>query len=173
MGPRYRSIKKKQIPEIILDNGIKIRIISGEVNGTKGPIQDALVEPEYLDVTVPSNTTFMHTVNNEFTVFAYIIDGELYFDKKQESFNRELKDPDYFDSDGNCLIGTENLIVFDKGKELEISTKKTIGRFLLISGKPINEPVAWYGPIVMNTQEELQIAFDEYQKGTFIKHKTK
>jgi len=155
MDPRYRDVKKEQIPEISLnDSKVKVKIIAGEINGTKGPVQDVVTNPEYLDVTIDSNSGFTHNVTRGHTVFAYVIEGKGYFDPNSDQ-----------------LISAENLLIFDDGDEVRITTKDESVRFLLISGKPIGEPVAWYGPIVMNTEEELRIAFEEYRNGTFIKYK--
>jgi len=155
MDPRYRDVKSNEIPEISLnDNSIMIKIIGGELNGTKGPVQDIITEPEYLDVSIKPNSEFRHPIIRGNNVIAYIIEGEAYFDQEKEK-----------------LIGIENLVIYRDGDDVLISTKSKPVRFLLISGKPIKEPVAWRGPIVMNTDEELRIAFNEYNKGTFIKHK--
>lgn len=155
MNPRYRGVKKEEIPEVFLnENHVKIKIICGTINGVKGPVQDIITEPEYLDVEIDSMSEFKHPVKKGHNVFAYVIEGQGYFDLSR-----------------NKSISAENLVIFSDGDEVSISTKDEKVRFLLISGKPIREPVAWYGPIVMNTQEELRIAFDEYEKGTFIKHK--
>jgi redox-sensitive bicupin YhaK (pirin superfamily) len=155
MNPRYRDVKKNDIQEVNLNDSIKVKIISGEFNGTKGPVQDIITDPEYLDISMKPNSKFKHSINRDHNVFAYIIEGTAYFDTKKEK-----------------VIEIKNLVIFDKGDEIEITTADQPVRFLLISGKPIREPVAWRGPIVMNTEEELRIAFDEYQKGTFIKYKT-
>ena len=154
MDPRYRGVKKVQIPEVTLKNGVKVKIICGELNGTKGPVQDIVTNPEYLDVMIPAKLEFKHQVKMGHTVFAYVIEGESYFDLKQER-----------------LISDEHLVIFGEGDIVQITTADKPVHFLLLSGKPIGEPVAWYGPIVMNTEEELQIAFAEYRKGTFIKFK--
>jgi len=154
MEPRYRDIKREQIPEIRLDTGVKIKLICGNVNNVRGPVQDIVIDPEYLDVTVPSKTEFTHHVQVGYTVFAYVIKGEAYFDLNKER-----------------AIGAENLVIFEDGDEVKISTEEEGSRFLLISGRPLREPVAWRGPIVMNTQEELKIAFEEYERGTFLKHR--
>ena len=154
MEPRYRDIKGEQIPEIRLDNGVKIKLICGIVNNIRGSVQDIITDPEYLDVTVPSKTEFTHHVQVGYTVFAYVIKGEAYFDLNNER-----------------AIGAENLVIFEDGNEVKISTGGEGARFLLISGRPLGEPVAWRGPIVMNTQEELKIAFEEYERGTFLKHR--
>jgi len=154
MDPRYRDIKKSQIPKISLnDNSVKIRIISGELNGVKGPVQDIITDPEYLDITISPHSEFIHSVREGYNVFAYIIEGEGYFDEKKEE-----------------LVRKETLVIYRDGDVVKISTDKEKVRFLLVSGKPLNEPVAWRGPIVMNTDEELRIAFEEYQNDTFIKY---
>ncbi|MFX0093174.1 MAG: pirin family protein [Candidatus Hodarchaeota archaeon] len=171
MDPRYRDVKKQQIPEITLDSGATVKIICGEVDGTKGPVQDIVIDPEYLDVTIPANLQFRHKVKNSHTVFAYVIEGQGYFDLGRDAYAYEVGGENYFDFDRTCLIESYNLVVYDNGDELVITSEKEPVRFLLVSGKPIGEPVAWHGPIVMNTKEELRIAFEEYRNGTFIKYK--
>jgi redox-sensitive bicupin YhaK (pirin superfamily) len=98
-----------------------------------------------------------------------VIEGKGYFDQARDPYAYEIQGANYFDFKRNCLIGPESLVLFDDGDHLAVTTADEAVRFLLVSGKPIREPVAWYGPIVMNTQEELRIAFEEYEKGTFIK----
>jgi redox-sensitive bicupin YhaK (pirin superfamily) len=154
MDPRYRDIKSEQIPAVKLSNGVTVRIIAGEVSGTKGPVQDIVIDPEYIDVTIPPHSEFRHPTKKGHTVFAYTIDGQGYFSKE--------RDP---------LVDNGTIVLFDNGDEVMAFTEDHNMRFLLISGKPIGEPVAWYGPIVMNTQDELNVAFEEYREGTFIKHK--
>jgi len=171
MEPRYRDVKSRQIPEIVLDDGVKVKIISGEVKGVKGPVQDIVIDPHYLDVTVPSKSHFTYPVKRGHTVFSYVIEGAGYFDERRDSYAYEVESAGYFDFKRECLMGSENSIIFDDGDEVAISTEDGPVRFLLISGKPIGEPVAWYGPVVMNTQEELRVAFEEYENGTFIKHR--
>ena len=171
MDPRYRDVKSHQIPEVTLDQGVKVRIICGELKGVRGPVRDIVIEPEYLDFTIPSKTNFTYPVKGGRTAFAYIIEGKGYFDQNRDSYAFEVEGANYFDFKRECLMGAENLIIFDDGDEVAISTEENPVRFLFVSGRPIGEPVAWYGPIVMNTQEELRIAFEEYQNGTFIKDK--
>jgi redox-sensitive bicupin YhaK (pirin superfamily) len=173
MDPRYRELKRNQIPEIALDQGVNVKIICGEVKGVKGPVQDIVIDPEYLDITVPPKSNFTYTVKRGHTVFAYVIEGKGYFDQGRDSYAYEVEGANYFDFKRDCLMGSENLILFDEGDEVAISTEDKPVRFLFVSGKPIGEPVAWYGPIVMNTQEELRRAFKEYQDGTFIKKNRK
>lgn len=170
MDPRYQEIKSSQIPELVLEKGIKMRIICGEVNGVEGPVREIVTDPEYLDVTVPEYATFTHMVSPGYTVFAYVIEGRGYFDEERDPYAFELEGAKYFDLERDCLIGHENLVLYGDGDEVSVTAGDRGVRFLLVSGKPIGEPVAWYGPIVMNTQEELRVAFEEYGNGTFIKH---
>ena len=173
MDPRYRDVKDAAIPEVTLANGVKIRIICGQVGGQRGPVQDVVIDPEYLDVTVPANAEFVHPTTPGHTVFAYIINGKGIFCGQKDPYSYEEEGCNYFDLDRNPLLGNTNLVVFTEGDQVKVTTEESPVQFLLISGRPIKEPVAWYGPIVMNTQEELQIAFEEYQNGTFIKHPKK
>jgi redox-sensitive bicupin YhaK (pirin superfamily) len=171
MDPRYREVKSTQIPEITVEEGAKVRVICGEVNGVKGPVRDIVTDPEYLDVTVPAKSKFLHNVKLGHTAFAYVIEGKGYFDQGRNSYAYQVEGANYFDFERDCLIGRESLVMFGDGDHLAFTTADEAVRFLLVSGKPIREPVAWYGPIVMNTQDELRIAFEEYRNGTFIKHK--
>ncbi len=171
MDPRYRDITSSQIPEVVLNNGAKIRVICGEVNGQHGPVRDIVIDPEYLDVTIPANTEFIYPVQQGYTVFAYIYSGSGYFCDEKDPYSFDAEGSNYFDFKRDALLGNSNLVVLGDGDEIKVNTENNGIQFLLISGKPINEPVAWYGPIVMNTVEELETAFDEYQNGTFIKAK--
>ncbi len=173
MDPRYRDIKDATIPEVTQANGVKIRIICGEVDGQRGPVQDVVIDPQYLDVTVPAKSEFIHPTPLGHTVFAYIIDGKGIFCDEMNPYSYEEEGSNYFDLQREALLGNTELVVFGDGEQVKVTTEDYPIRFLLISGRPINEPVAWYGPIVMNTREELQTAFDEYQNGTFIKYKNK
>jgi len=171
MDPRYRDVKRGQIPEVALEDGVKVKIISGRVNGVQGPVQDIVTDPEYLDVTVPKGASFRHSVKRGHTVFAYVISGSAYFDPGRDPYARDEVGRNYFDMDRKCLCGSESLVLYDEGDAVSVAAEDKPVRFLLVSGKPIGEPVAWYGPIVMNTPEEIRIAFDEYRRGTFIKHR--
>ncbi len=171
MDPRYRDVTARTIPEIKLDDGTLVRIVSGTLNGTRGPVQDIVIDPEYLDVTVPPGAEFVHPVKKGYTAFAYVIDGQGIFCKEKNPYSYEVEGANYFDIQRDPFLGNESLVQFGDGDGIVVSTEKEPVRFLLISGKPLREPVAWYGPIVMNTREELQVAFDEYRNGTFIKHK--
>jgi hypothetical protein len=153
MDPRYRDIKRDQVPEVKLEDGVVVRIICGTVGKHKGPVKDVVIDPEYLDVTVPVGVEFIHDTKRGHTVLAYVIGGTGYFDKEKSG-----------------RIKNGSLCLYEDGDRCVIAADKEPVRFLLISGKPINEPVAWYGPIVMNTEEELETAFEEYRNGTFLKH---
>ena len=173
MDPRYRDVKSHQIPEYVMDNGTKIKIICGNVDGREGPVRDIVTDPEYLDVTIPSRSEFTHPALRGHTVFAYVIEGKGYFCKEKKPFSYEMEGTNYFDMKRDSFLSNGDLILFDDGDEVMVSTEADPVRFLLVSGKPIREPVAWYGPIVMNTNEELRIAFEEYNNGTFVRHPAK
>lgn len=173
MDPRYRDVKSRQTPEIVTDNGTKMRIICGNVDGHEGPVRDIVTDPQYLDVTVPSGSEFIHPTRRGHTVFAYVIEGKGYFCKEKKPFSYEMEGVNYFDMKRDPFLGNGDLILFDDGDQVMVSTEGDPVRFLLISGKPIHEPVAWYGPIVMNTNDELRIAFEEYNNGTFVRHPAK
>jgi len=170
MAPRYRGVTRHEIPEINLASGATVKVICGTVEGTTGPVRDIVTDPEYIDVSVPAGTTFTHPVSQNHTVFAYVIDGSAYFDEERNPYAHEVIGSNYFDFKRDCHFGPETLVFYERqGDQVVIKAEDSPVRFLLISGRPIGEPVAWYGPIVMNTQEELQIAFEEFEKGTFIK----
>ncbi len=169
MDPRYREVTADQIPQVDLKNGVKIKIISGKVDGTEGPVREVVIEPEYLDVTVPGNSEYARPTQPGHTVFAYVIEGEAVFCGEKNAFEFEVEGASYFDVQDDPLLDNGSLILFGDGEQVIVTTGNEPVRFLLISGKPIGEPVAWRGPIVMNTQEELQVAFEEYRNGTFIK----
>jgi len=172
MEPRYRDVKAADIPEITLDSGIKIKIVSGLVNGVQGPVQDIVIDPEMLDVSIPSGTTFRHPVKDGHTAVAYVLAGEGYFDERRDAFAYEMAGSGWMDLDRRCICGAETVILFEReGSEVVVVSGEQPLRFLFIAGKPLNEPVAWYGPIVMNTQDELRTAFEEYNSGNFIKKK--
>lgn len=169
MDPRYREVKSDQIPEVSLSNDTKIRVICGNVGGMKGPVQDIVTDPEYLDITVPAESEFSHPTKRGHTVFVYVIEGKGYFCKEKEPFSYDMEGVNYFDMKRDPFLENGDIVLFDDGDQVTVSTDRDYVRFLLISGKPIGEPIAWYGPIVMNTNDELRIAFEEYNNGTFIK----
>jgi len=157
MHPRYRGLSSSQIPTVTLDSGTSVTIISGEVAGVIGPIREITINPEYLDITIPAETAFIHRVKQGHTVFAYIIDGQGYPVENGKH---------------GPIVDNGTVVLFDDGDEIRFTTRENPMRLLLVSGMPLGEPIAWRGPIVMNTQEELQLAFEEYNRGTFIKHRS-
>ena len=171
MEPRYQDVKSAQIPEATLAGGISVRVICGELAGVRGPVQNIVIDPQYLDVTIPAQTRFSFPTRPGYTVFAYIIDGRAVFCDETDPFGCERQGSSYFDTRHEPWLGDRTLVVFADGDQIVVNTEETPLRFLLISGRPIREPVAWYGPIVMNTQQELRQAFDELEHGTFIKKK--
>jgi len=173
MSPRYRDVKSNDIPVITLENDVQIKIICGTVNKIHGPVQDIMIDPEYLDITVPAHTVYEHPVKPGHTVFAYVIAGQGYLCKEKKPFIYEAEGENSFDMETDPLASNGTLILFEDGRSVHIETGDPSIRFLLISGKPLNEPIAWHGPIVMNNQAELQLAFDEYRAGTFLKNKSK
>lgn len=154
MAPRYRDVNAATIPTKALAGGGTCKIICGTVEGATGPVRDIVIEPEYLDITLPREASFRHEVQRGHTVFAYVVEGTL-------SAGRRRKERQ---------IGGNHLILFSRdGEAVEVMAGSEGARFLLISGRPLGEPVVWHGPIVMNTDQELQTAFEEYRNGTFIK----
>jgi quercetin 2,3-dioxygenase len=152
MSPRYQDIKAASIPDVTVANGTMIKVICGSVNGVTGPVKDIIIDPEYLDISVPANAQYIHPTKKGYTSLIYIFSGLA-----------------SFDDDTNKTTGSGNVILFDDGDQISVKTGDSIARFILLSGKPLGEPIAWGGPIVMNTNEELQLAFAEYENGTFIK----
>ena len=122
---------------------------------------------------MPAGAEFRHLIRRGHTALAYVITGEGYFDPDRDAYAHEVVGSNYFDFDRRCVCGDRTIVLYGDGDAVVIAAPTNPLRFLLISGAPIGEPVAWYGPIVMNTQEELQSAFKEYQEGTFIKHGTR
>ena len=169
-APRYQDIKSKEIKSLVDDDGTIIKVISGDYRGYKGPVDGIAAEPEYLDIYIPPLKFKRFPFDTSRQGFAYIFEGDGDFHnasnpvgiKVEKEFNGqefELRD----------LSGNRTLVVFDNGDEVAVQAGEKGIRFLLISGTPIKEPVAWHGPIVMNTQEELRAAFNELNNGTFIK----
>jgi len=170
MDPRYREVISTQIPAVKTTEGATVRIICGELGGVQGPVREIVTDPEYLDVSLPAGKSFLHPVKAGYTVFAYVVEGEAYFDAGRNPFGREAVGENYFDMQPSCACGEGTIALYEPaGDAVLVTTDKKPVRFLLVSGKPLKEPVAWYGPIVMNTQQELETAFQEFQAGTFIR----
>jgi len=173
MDPKYRDVTSAMIPEVTLEGGAKVKIICGSAGGVSGPVHDIVIEPEYLDVSLPPKAVFTHPTHRGHTVFVYVIDGRGFFCQEKEPFSFEVEGENYFDMNQKPFIENRTVVLFEDGDRIMVSTEEEPVRFLYFSGKPIGESVAWYGPIVMNTREELRIAFEEYRNGTFLKHRNK
>jgi len=171
MHPRYREVQSAEIPAVTAAAGAVVRVISGTVDGVRGPVQDVVTDPEYLDVSLPAGAEFAHATRPGHTVFAYVIAGAARFCREDGPFDHDVEGAGYFDMDTGPFVGDGSLVLFGDGPRIVAAAGEQPARFLLVAGRPIGEPVAWYGPIVMNTREELQTAFDEFQSGAFIKHK--
>ncbi len=153
MHPRYRDITADEVPVVTLANGTVIKVICGRIGDVHGPVQDVVIDPEFYDVKLPPAATFTHPTRETHTVFSYVHAGSGRFDEETDE-----------------LHGNNALVLYGKGEQVSITAGDEGVCFLLIVGKPLNEPVAWGGPIVMNSQKELTLAFEEYKNGTFIKH---
>ena len=169
MAPRYQGITSAEIPEITDAAGNKIKIVCGEFGGIQGPVRDIVTDPEYLDITVVPGATFTRPTPRGHTVFAYVIGGKGEFCHQRDPYGYEAEGENYSDMECEPLLADRHLVLFDPGDAIAVRAEEEAVRFLLISGKPIREPIAWRGPIVMNTQQELRTAFEELQQGTFIK----
>jgi redox-sensitive bicupin YhaK (pirin superfamily) len=173
-APRYQEVASKDITEVTDDDGTKVRIIAGEFWGRRGPVEGIAAGPQYLDITIPAGVERIIPVARSKNVFAYVFDGAGAF--------RDASDPrpvatdvvtegGQFDDD-RARYGTDvanrSLTIFDSGDEIRVRAGEAGLRFLLVSGAPIREPIAWHGPVVMNTQQELQQAFAQLRNGTFL-----
>ncbi len=169
-APRYQDIPAKEIPEVIDDDGTRVRVVVGDFWGKKGPVDGVAADPRYLDVWVPPGKKKTLPVELERHAFAYIFEGSGSFSSASKPLGvLTEKEIDGQEVQIREQTGNRSLVLFDSGDEVTVQAGEQGIRFLLVSGKPIKEPVAWYGPIVMNTQAELQQAVTELRNGTFIK----
>ncbi len=153
MDPRYQEVKSAGIPQFEAAKGVTVRVIAGQVGDVQGPVRDIVVEPEYLDVQIAPHASFDHRVKEGHRAFAYVLAGR-----------------GRFDDESGEVVDSENLVLFKDGDRVRIEAQDRPLRFLLVSGKPLHEPVAWWGPIVMNNRREIETAVEEFQSGTFVKH---
>ena len=170
-APRYQDIKAAEIPEIVEDDGTRVRVICGDFFGRRGPVEGVAADPRYLDVWVPAGRRKTLPVELDRHAFAYVFEGSGSFRDASEpgAVLTESGDPRVMAPPVRSDAGNRSLVLFDRGDEVTVRAGEHGIRFLLVSGKPIEEPVAWYGPIVMNTADELRQAYAELQDGTFIK----
>jgi quercetin 2,3-dioxygenase len=162
--PRYQDVSAKDVPEVTDDDGTNVRIVCGDFWGQKGPVEGVAADPRYLDISVPPRTRRVIPIESSRHAFAYVFAGSGTFRDASEprAVRNELLNDEYD-------LSNRSLVLFDSGDEIVVESGDEGIRFLLVSGQPIEEPVAWYGPIVMNTQAELRQAMRELQLGTFIR----
>ncbi len=168
-APRYQDVQAKDIPEVVEDDGTRVRVVCGEFWGERGPVDGVAADPRFLDVSVPPGQRRVlpaETINN---AFAYVFEGCGTFRdaSNPQAVRTEIDGGERYVAPEE--IGNRSLVLFDRGDEIVVQAGEQGIRFLFVSGKPIEEPVAWRGPIVMNTQAELQDAFRELREGTFIR----
>jgi len=163
--PRYQEVKAAQIPIVREDDGTIVRVVTGTYGSTKGPVDEIAARPVYLDVSVPAGVKTKLPVETTSQAFAYVFDGAARFGNASPP----QAPPGPGDLPVENEAGNRSLVLFDRGDEVVVEAKDEGVRFLLVSGQPLEEPVAWRGPIVMNTQEELRQAFRELSEGTFLR----
>ena len=159
-NPHYQEVKSEEITEVTDDDGTRVRVVAGTFWGAKGPVDGLAAEPIYLDVYVPPGVEKTFEVDTSRSAFAYVFEGAGMFD--------HASDPTPIPTDGP-VSDDRTLVLFDSGDEVKVQTRDEGVRFLFVSGKPLREPVAWHGPIVMNTREELRKAFSDLERGTFLR----
>ncbi|HEV8316468.1 MAG TPA: pirin family protein [Vicinamibacterales bacterium] len=169
-APRYQDVAASDIPEVVDDDGTRVRVVVGDFRGKKGPVEGVAADPRYLDVSVPPGRRTRIAVDRTNHAFAYVFAGSGTF-RDASAPQRVLTEQTNGATTKSLPHESENrsLVLFDRGDEVVVQAGDEGIRFLLVSGRPIEEPVAWYGPIVMNTQQELQQAFNELRNGTFIR----
>jgi redox-sensitive bicupin YhaK (pirin superfamily) len=150
MKPRYQEVRARDIPEIKKKDGSVVRLIAGQLDGVSGPVTEIAANPFYADVSMPAESSFTLSIPKGHTAFAYLFEGAAAF------------------SPGSEMISHAHLIVWEDGDSVQVTTGKSPARFLLVSGKPLHEPIARYGPFVMTTQEEIEKTLQELRDGTFI-----
>jgi redox-sensitive bicupin YhaK (pirin superfamily) len=165
--PRYQDVLAKDIPDVTDDDGTRVRVICGEFWGKRGPVEGVAADPRYLDVSVPPGQTKRLPVDRANQAFAYVFAGSGTFRDASAPIGVRNEITGTVDPTGEA--GNRSLVLFDRGDEVFVRAGDQGIRFLLVSGRPLEEPVAWYGPIVMNTDEELRQAYDELRAGTFIR----
>ena len=153
--PRYQDVPSAGIPEVVRENGVRVRVIAGEVDGVRGAVTEIYADPEYLDVSVPAGRSFAQHVPEGHAAFAYVFEGEGVFGDDGDGVGRKVPAP--------------RLAVFRDGDGVIVRAEDVPVRFLLLSGKPLNEPIARYGPFVMNTKEEIAQALEDLRNGTFVR----
>ncbi|MGO8669823.1 MAG: pirin family protein [Capsulimonadaceae bacterium] len=166
--PHYQEVKSVEIPEITDDDGTHVRIVCGSFWGATGPVDGIAAEPVYLDVSIPAGTRKTIPIDTRRNAFAYVFSGSARFCDASEPLAVPTEGVGWMDTNAPAEVDNRSLVLFDSGDEVTLHAGEDGVRFLLVSGKPLQEPVAWYGPIVMNTQSEIRQAYRELQQGTFL-----
>ena len=151
--PRYQDVRADRIPEIESKDGARIRVVAGKVDKARGAVSDIAADPTYLDVLVPPHSAYRGRIERGHTAFAYVFEGRAKFPGP---------------GDEEVTVPRPRLVVLGDGDEVRVTTDKEAARFLLVSGKPLHEPIARYGPFVMNTREEIEQALEDLRRGTFV-----
>ena len=167
--PNYQEVKAGEIPVVTDDDGTKARIVCGKFWGTAGPVVGVAADPIYLDISVPPGKRKTLPIETTRHAFAYVFEGDGKFCNASGPLAVPTEGVGWADTTPPTSAENRSLVLFDSGDEVTVQAGEKGIRFLLVSGKPLQEPVAWYGPIVMNTQEQLQQAFEELRRGTFLK----
>jgi redox-sensitive bicupin YhaK (pirin superfamily) len=170
-APRYQEVKAPEVPEVIDDDGTRARIVCGSFWGKRGPVVGIAADPIYIDVSVPPGKRKSLPVETTRHAFAYVFAGSGKFCNASGPLAVPTEGVGWADTSPPTAAEDRSLVLFDSGDEVTVQAGPDGIRFLLVSGKPLQEPVAWYGPIVMNTQEQLQQAYEELQEGTFLEKK--
>jgi redox-sensitive bicupin YhaK (pirin superfamily) len=167
-APRYQDVKAQDVPVARDDDGTEVRIVCGSYRSIRGPVDDVAARPVYLDVSIPAGKRKTLPVETTRHAFAYVFAGAGRFCNASEPFAVPAEPARWTDTEPPSEADNRTLVLFDRGDEIAVDAGEEGVRFLLVSGEPLEEPVAWYGPIVMNTQDELRRAFQQLQDGTFL-----
>jgi len=167
--PRYQDVGARDIPEVVDDDGTRVRVVCGTFWGKRGPVEGVAADPNYVDISVPPGRKRRFEVDTRRNAFAYVFEGSGTFRDASEPRGVLTDTPGPVENIVREPAGDRSLVLFDSGDEIVVQAGERGIRFLLVSGKPIQEPVAWYGPIVMNTRDELVQAMEDLQRGTFIR----
>ena len=168
-SPRYQDVAAREIPEVVDDDATRVRVVCGSFWGKQGPVDGVAADPQYLDVWVPPGVRKTLPVDTRRNAFAYVFEGDGTFRDASDPLGVLIEQPGPVEIVAREKAGDRSLVLFDAGDEVTVQAGDDGIRFLLVSGKPLEEPVAWYGPIVMNTKEELRQAYAELEAGTFIR----
>jgi len=167
--PRYQDIAAPDVPEVTDDDGTRVRVVCGSFWGRRGPVEGVAADPSYVDISVPPGKRRTFEVDTRRNAFAYVFEGSGTFRDASEPRGVLTDTPGPVENIVREPAGDRSLVLFDSGDEIVVQAGEHGIRFLLVSGKPIQEPVAWYGPIVMNTRDELRQAVEDLERGTFIR----